>query len=428
MRLGSRGARSSAEAIAGFDGLRALAALTVVTYHATLAVKFAPDSWFEPLLWELKGGVAIFFVVSGALLYLPYARAIRGRAAIPDWRGFARRRMVRILPAYWVALTLVGVGPVHAAVFDSNVWSYYGLSQIYRPQTVFGGLDVAWSLCVEVTFYACLPLIAWFASRASRRMGEQGGVRVQLAAIAGAGLASLVLRGVVCGSLVAPVPNAGHTAMITLPGMFDWFALGMALAVLRAELEAGRWGDSPPAALGRRPGMCVLLAFTAFCAGVPWQGGDMFLPWYGLATHVAIGIGAALLVLAVIVPAAPDRPARPPRLLAHPVAVWIGTVSYGVYLWHRPALILIERHVLAVPGFGSPTDALLVWGAAIAAGLALGAASFYLVERPCQRWFRAREARCGGSIRGGHMHDLDASVHSTLDPLNSSGVAVDHLA
>ena len=92
-----------------------------------------------PLLWELKGGVAIFFVISGVLLYLPYARAIRDRSALPDWRVYARRRGVRILPAYWVALTAVAIGPFAAGVFGPDVWSYYGLSQIYDPRPFSAG-------------------------------------------------------------------------------------------------------------------------------------------------------------------------------------------------------------------------------------------------------------------------------------------------
>ncbi len=101
----SSGARTKLD---GFDGLRALAALSVVSYHVALSSKFAHAGSLAPLLWELKGGVAIFFVISGVLLYLPYARAIRDRSALPDWRVYARRRGVRILPAYWVALTVGG--------------------------------------------------------------------------------------------------------------------------------------------------------------------------------------------------------------------------------------------------------------------------------------------------------------------------------
>jgi peptidoglycan/LPS O-acetylase OafA/YrhL len=407
----------------GFDGLRALAALTVVTYHVALSSKFRPAGFLAPLFWELKGGVAIFFVISGALLYLPYARAFRDGAGLPDWRLYARRRAVRILPAYWVALTAVAVGPFAAGVFGPDAWSYFGLSQIYNPQTVLGGLGVAWSLCVEASFYAALPAFAWLVALRTRRSERRTGVRVQLIWIAAAGLPSLALRGALAGSLTAPFHDSGETLMVSLPGLLDWFAIGMALAVLRAELEAGRAAGFPLAALGRRSGLCALLALAAFMAGVPAQHGDVFLPWYGLATHVAIGAGSGLLVLAMIVPGGSE--AWPVRLLRSPVAVWVGTISYGIYLWHFPALELIERALLRTPASATIAGLGIVWVVVVAGALALGAASFYLVERPARRLSEGRPER---SPMPGRPVRTAESVQPRLDSLNSAGVTADHLA
>ena len=95
--------------------------------------------------------------------------------------------------------------------------------------------------------------------------------------------------------------------------------------------------------------MCVLLAFAAFMIAVPEQHGDIFLPWYGVATHLAIGIGSGLLVLAVIVPRDGGARPWPLRVLGSPIAAWVGTISYGIYLWHLPALQLIERALLPHP-------------------------------------------------------------------------------
>ena len=407
----------------GFDGLRALAALTVLTYHVALSGKFHQVGSLAPLFWELKGGVAIFFVISGTLLYLPFARAIRDGAGLPDWRLAARRRAVRILPAYWVALVVVAIGPFSAGVFGPDGWSYFGLSQIYNPQTVLGGLGVAWSLCVEVSFYAALPGFAWLVARRVRRAPGGTGLRVQLPWIAAAGLASLVLRGALAGSLTAPFHDSGETLMVSLPGLLDWFAIGMALAVLRAELEVGRAAHFSLAALGRRPRVCMLLALAAFTAGVPAEHGDIFLPWYGLATHVAIGVGSGLLVLAMIVPGG-SRP-WPVRMLRSPVAVWVGTISYGIYLWHFPALELIERAVMPTPASATTAGLGLVWLVVVASALALGAASFYLVERPARRLSAGRAGRV--SMPGRPVR-TDETVQPRVDGLNSAGVAADHLA
>lgn len=409
-------------AVAGFDGLRAIAALTVVSYHVALRSGLTRSGWFEPVWWELKGGVVIFFVISGALIYLPYARALQAGTNLPDWRSYARRRAVRILPAYWVALTALAVGPFHAGVFGPDAWRYYGLSQIYSPQPLLGGLSVAWSLCAEVTFYMVLPLFAWLAVRLCSGRRGVGTTRVQLALIAAAGLGSLALRCAVAGSPGAP--TQGATLMVALPGVLDWFAIGMALAVLRASVEVGRAVGSRLDSLARRPGLCVLLGVAVFAAALPSQQADTFLPWYGPLTHLVLGVASGLLVLSVIAPQPPGRR----RLLFHPLLAWCGTISYGIYLWHLLVLDMLAPHLLPVVPSGSLDRAALTWLVVVAGAVACGAASFYLVERPLQRLFASRARGRGTRRRPGRMAEMDAPVQSTLDPLNSAGVAVDHLA
>lgn len=398
--------------LAGFDGLRALAACSVLTYHVALWSKFRPAGALAPVFWELKGGVAVFFVISGALLYLPYARAIRDHRALPDWRGYAHRRAVRILPAYWVALTVVAIGPFGAGVLGADLWKYYGLSQIYEPRTVFTGLGVAWSLCVEVSFYASLPIFAWLAARLARSRGNPGAVRVQLGLIVCAAIASLALRGILAGSLTAPTIHRGTTLMVSLPGLLDWFAIGMALAVLRAEVEVGRGVDRAVARLGRRPARCALLCVALFLAAMPSQHGDIFLPWYGLATHVAIGLGSGTLVLVAIVPARGADRSLILRLLTHPRVVWIGTISYGIYLWHLPVLVLIGPHLSADPGVASLGRVMLTWLCALAGGTLMGAASWYLVERTFQRVFGPRSSATNPLGAGGRSTEIDGAVQA----------------
>jgi len=417
----SSGGRSKLD---GFDGLRALAALTVLSYHVALTRGYSRAGSLAPLLSELKGGVAIFFVISGALLYLPYARALRDGGDPPDWRAYAFRRSVRILPAYWVALTALALGPFNAGVFGPDAGTYYGLSQIYNPQTLFGGLGVAWSLCVEVTFYAFLPVFAWLVARVARGSGGVAAARVQLSWIAGAGLVSLLLRGALAGSLTGAFHDRGGTVMASLPGLLDWFAIGMALAVLRVECEVGRASRSVVTLLGRRPGLCVVLAFAAFMAGVPAEHGDIFLPWYGLATHIAIGLGSGLLVLAVITPRDGASASWTLRPLYSPVAAWLGTISYGIYLWHFLVLELIDQ--VWVPTRSSTLVTVgLVWVGVTAGALGLGTASFYVVEQPAQRLLRRLQNRVRLPGRPGENSE---TVQPGLDSLNSAGVAVDHLA
>jgi peptidoglycan/LPS O-acetylase OafA/YrhL len=405
----------------GFNGLRALAAGGVLSYHVWQRGHFAGTGAFAPLLWEMKAGVTVFFVISGALLYLPYARALCAGAELPSWRGYLNRRAIRILPAYWVALTIVALGPFNTNVLGPEAWRYYSLSQIYEPLTASGGLNVAWTLCVEVTFYALLPVFAWLIGKLLRARAQRSAIWVQVGPIAALGIGSVVLRGLLAGSLTATFEDERRTLMLALPGALDWFSIGMGLAVLRAQLEAGGAARSLLATRGRRPGWCVFLAVLVFVGAAPLQPADMPLPWYGVATHLAFGVGCGLLVLAVIVPRPGRADSWPIRLLNGPRLAWIGTISYGIYLWHFPLLDLIRT------GSSSIGQVILTWLAVGAGAVTLGAASWYLVERPLQRAFKARESPddCASARR--RRPGMDAGVQSVANGLNPTGVPVDHL-
>jgi acetyltransferase len=71
---------------------------------------------------------------------------------------YLRRRVLRIVPAYWVAVAVLGISPGAVGVFDEDWWRYWFFLQLYSAETLGGGIPVAWSLCVEVSFYLLLPL------------------------------------------------------------------------------------------------------------------------------------------------------------------------------------------------------------------------------------------------------------------------------
>ena len=373
-----------------FDGLRAIAALLVIAYHASLAEGVTRFGALAPLASELKGGVTVFFVISGFLLYLPYARAIREGDRLPDWRVYARRRVGRILPGYWFALTVLGLAAVAPWVFGGGWWRYYGLAQIYSKDSLPGGLGVAWSLCVEATFYITLPFFArWMASRV-RRDGQLSAARSQLAVLGAIGLFGILLRAAVCRSFLAPVPGGGLVLETALPGALDWFAIGMALAVVAATWEVQPERFTFLGRLAGHGGLSWALAAACFTAGVWEQRGDLFLPLYGVWTHVALGLASAFLVL----PAVARNPrARPVRLLSLPFAAWLGMVSYGIYLWHDSLLVMFHGSITPTHQ-GAQVGAAIVLFLVVAAGaIAAGAASWYLVERPAQRLIGRARAR-----------------------------------
>jgi peptidoglycan/LPS O-acetylase OafA/YrhL len=128
-----------------------------------------------------------------------------------------------------------------------------------------------------------------------------------------------------------------------------------------------------------------------------------------------------LLVLAAIAPGREGGRASSVRFLRSPWLAWLGTISYGIYLWHLVVLELISRQ----PHPRTLAAAILLWLAVLVGAVVLGAASWYLVERPLQRALRARENKPRG---GGRAPEIDGGVQSLAEGLNPSGVAVDHLA
>jgi peptidoglycan/LPS O-acetylase OafA/YrhL len=369
------------------DSVRAIAALSVLVLHALVfAGATRTHTLVAPLAARLDVGVTIFFLLSGFLLYRPFVRARLTGERRPHSGPYAWRRVLRIVPAYWLALAFSALLLHNGVLERENIPTFFGFAQIYGDKAL-GGLPQAWSLCVEITFYAFLPLWAWLMrSRDGSRPGSARSELVALGVLAAAGVAyQLVFL------LSAPDPSHANTprALVFLPAYLDQFAIGMALAVLsvRAELTGGL-----PRSLGwldRRAWPAWALAFAAFLLvslGIGLSGvgvlGEPMTAAQALARHWLYA-AVALGVLAPAVLGRTDAGAIRRRLLAHPGLTWLGLVSYGIYLWHYPVLQRVweTSWIRDVPPH--PYVAFLAVG--LAGGIVCAAISYYGLERPLLR-------------------------------------------
>jgi len=330
------------------DGLRALAAIAVLLTHVAIytgltAAGGAPSRYAQ----RLEVGVAIFFVISGFVLYRPF---VVGRTG--SLTHYAERRAMRIVPAYWLALT------VSALVLPISIgFTYYAFGQIYSQTTLTGGLVQAWTLCVEVTFYAFLPLWGRFFKSPWALLG--------LFAFSVAWKAAFVWSGPANQVVLSPWLHS-------LPAYLDQFALGMLLAWWSVHRSFPRW----------LPLVGVAIAALAFWVvslhlGIGYRLFEPYTRWQFMGRHELYALIGASLVAA----AAAASPGN--RVFANRVALWLGTVSYGIYLWHVSVIQALQQWGVLGRIHWHP----FVVGALLALVLTAGVAalSWYLLERPLLR-------------------------------------------
>lgn len=379
-----------------FDSIRGIAVLMVVVVHGGYISGAAHAAWYGDLIARLEFCLPIFFLVSAFLLYRPFVAArVHGRPP-PSTRRFLRARALRILPAYWLALTLLTIWPGLPQLWSDHWWAYYGFLSVYEPGWAFGGILPAWSLCIEVTFYAGLPLFA-FAMR-------DRGIKAEWIAVG-----ALFAVGVLFNTIVhiADGDRVETNLYLTLPAALHWLALGMALAVASVVLE--RRGDHPRVVrwVERVPGAAWALAAAFFLLVSVGIGLNAESPHLGitvdspesttLAQWIAEGLLYGLIALLLLLPAVfGDHLGGFPRaVLRNRVLGWIGVISYGIFLWHLPIMAWLANDLESEPWGDSRMLGITLTGLALA--IACAAVSYYAVERPLLRF--KRPSRRAGSAR-----------------------------
>jgi peptidoglycan/LPS O-acetylase OafA/YrhL len=348
--------------VPAIDGLRAVAVLAVVAYHA-----------FPRLLPGGFAGVDVFFVISGFVV--TSATAPRRFDRTRDlFAGFYARRIVRIVPAllflllgaWFLAMLFIPPKNFAWAAAGTGLAAFFGASNIalalapadyFTAESAMNPFLHTWTLGVEEQFYLLFPLILWLGRRDE---GADGVPRRALAAVALASLASLLLY-------IALSAGAPKLAFYLMPARFWELGAGVLLCLARPLwIERLRRIHRAPAALAWG---VSFLALGWFLVRLP--GPHLHLPPLVLPVAGAAG----LLALACARPAAP-----PARALATRPAVLIGLASYSIYLWHWPVLALMRWTC------GLDTPAKL--GGGLLAIAAASALSYRFVERPVRAAFR----------------------------------------
>jgi peptidoglycan/LPS O-acetylase OafA/YrhL len=386
------------------DGVRAVAAYAVLATHAGFASgRSLDDGPFAPLLARFDFGVTLFFLLSGFVIYRPFVVASLRGDPLPATRRFYLRRAARILPAYWlaVAVTLALLSTRPARLSD---WlSYLSLLQTYTGHDLDPGLTQMWTLSVELSFYALVPLLAMLVLGGWRRAGTTA----TSPPLAPASLARrhLALIGslcalAVCFGLLGTLTSAfGADSLVWLPANLDWFALGMLLALLSAAEGLDALGPLRQLSeIARAGGSCWVAAGLVFWFALLPVAGPRSLVvltgWQWSTKHYLYALCALLILLPLTL--APGQ--RIGRWLAWRPLHDLGVISYGVYLWHLPLLIAIQRW-LGYRTFGG--HFLILFGTAALAATVAATVSWHLVEKRVIGWasagYASRSTRSEGA-------------------------------
>jgi peptidoglycan/LPS O-acetylase OafA/YrhL len=370
----------------GIEGLRAIAAVSVLMIHTWKFGAQQPSlggHGFRIML-NLANGLTLFFVLSGFLLYRPFAAAIAGIGPWPKVKSYARNRALRVYPAYIVAIAgtawvlqsarvpLEGKDLQIKAMTDPGLLlANFSMLQSLLPSTLFTGIIPARTLTAELCFYIALPLLAFLGVRfAARRVRSDVAVLLPgLVLLAVAGTVKVVLT-----AIDHPRPTRGGTwgevLEQSLLAVGDLFAYGMLAAAVLVLLQKREQG------LARLRVRFLAAAAVLLVIGVVVTGEIDLRPAtsiYGTAAGcLLVGVGLWEGQKSVLM-----------RFLENRVLVFTGLISFSLYLWHEPLIYTLRRHELTVTGstLGYLADiAIVLTVTGIVATL-----SYTFVEKPAMR-------------------------------------------
>jgi peptidoglycan/LPS O-acetylase OafA/YrhL len=388
----------------GADFVRACACFVVVGHHLVQRMGFSEH--FAVLGWmRIFGvigglGVAMFFVLSGFLLARPFWQALERGEPMPSLKVYALRRGARIIPGFWLALTVTFVlsFTVFGLPLDGWLWLRYGAGLLlvsdWHWTTLFpvelnGPL---WSIGFEVTAYVLLPLGFWLLYLVARRV--RNGLTL-LALWLGVIALALGAHWLFVNLVQVDPTDSGWDhgmqggAKVWMPrinpfSMFAIFAVGALAGGLQVRLARYRsWVVD---------GLSLLaLGGTGWAIWQSFQGGSVesygvldvpyAFPWLPLALGTVLAVTPSTVVVG--------------RMLDNRVVRYLAQISFGIYVWHYLVIELVAKFVFPQLLLGAHDPALFISGslAVIAVSVLIADLSYTRLERPVINWARGLERK-----------------------------------
>lgn len=358
-------------AIPALDGLRAVAVLLVLVFHAWFYtpgyLQPGQNAYLYPINYG-RTGVHLFFVLSGFLLFMPYARWIFGLQERPSAFLFYRRRLLRVGPAYWVCLGLLALAGAYTIFAVLDVALHVVFLPNLLPQTTFTINGVFWSMAIEVQFYILLPIFAWMTYRLSRLIGPWPSLLVGLGSLTAISLAQTVVARHNSLTGIPVISNFLLGQESSLPFWLDIFVAGMAVSAVYVHLTHRTPGRRVPCLLG----WVTLIVGLSIAFGITFVPPAHQIPF----KDYLFGVAYACILLGVL---GGPRIAR--SILGSRPFRFIGLISYSCYLWHLSVLTVVESLVASLH---LPITQAIALNFVIVLPCSIGAAylSFQITERP----------------------------------------------
>ncbi len=313
--------RAQRRDVPALDGFRALAAVSVVSFHL---INTTAPAWFDEGPPELVrnalhhlgvNAVSAFFVLSGFLVARPFLEHVIDDRPM-RLRRYIRARSFRILPAWWVVLLVVLIISNHPVLGDPGELALLAtLQHSYDPDLLRSVVPPAWTLVIEVSFYIAMPVLLIAARRPLAPFGRTTRVAALATALVASVIATMWLHRVWLDPATMPHPDL-RPFSFSLPVWWDAFALGILAALA---VSAGR-GTVP---LGRE---------LRYASIVPMLAAWDYFGDPGVDRNTLFAIACAMAVAGIA--GAPAGAMT--RVLATTWPRRIGWWSYGMYLWHLP--------------------------------------------------------------------------------------------
>jgi len=369
-------ADQSRQYVASLTGLRGIAALFVFVFHydffnpgirLDLSIPVIGYALQFPLGFGFAG-VDLFFVLSGFLLALPFARSSLTRSPQPPLTQYYKRRLLRVFPAYYAQLGIILIfgawfitwQPLSGTSLLAHLFMFFNIGwDPVRPM-----VGIWWTLPVELSFYLLLPLIAFFMRPGRWLVFLLGGV-----------LFSVLYRSWSAYHFAAAPEGSIFLAASHLPGSLPEFLFGTSAALLV------QWCDVNAI---KRPGarMLDLLFLSAAVLLIVWFW-KVMLPyggvywsghWSMIIAPAALGLPLSLIVISLYWGSRIGR-----LLFANPVVYFLGLISYSLYLWHfvvlQQADIVFGEAYTGMTGLAKFLFSLLLV-------VLVSTLSYYVFERP----------------------------------------------